>query len=245
MRAELNSCYVLHARVYRESSLLLDIFSRQYGRLSLIAKGARKQRNNKRALLQPGRRVNLAWSLRRELGTLIQVEAVSEQPVPVVVALNMFYMNELLVRLLHRNEPHPELFDSYCEALDNLAGTQDEQPVLRLFEKRLLQSLGYGLSLETDVDGNPVQPDTQYQYLLERGPTLRAGARSAGIEISGRTLLALAGDNLQRPAAHRGETLGEARQLMRGALGRLLGGSPLRSRALYRFHLDNMKSGEQ
>ena len=245
MRVELHPCYVLHGRPYRETSLLLDVFSRLHGRLGLIAKGVRKQRGDKRALLQPGRKINLAWTARRELGTLTQAEAASDERAPVTAALSMFYVNELLVRLLHRNEPHPELFDSYCEAMDNLAEGQGEQAALRVFEKRLLQCLGYGLALETDVDGNPVQPGARYQYLLERGPTPVVAAHCDGIGISGRTLLALAGEDLGVPASHCAIVLGEAKQLMRAALGRLLGDKPLRSRALYRSHLDNMETGKQ
>ncbi|MDE0157041.1 MAG: DNA repair protein RecO [Gammaproteobacteria bacterium] len=234
MRAELNPCYILHNRNYRETSLLLDVFSRRYGRLSLLAKGARKQKNDKRALLQPGRKINIAWSMRRELGTLTGVEPCHGiNPQEAGGLLTVFYINELLVRLLHRHEPHPELFDAYAEALAKLTDSATEQATLRLFEKRLLEALGYGLALETDTEGNAISPDQYYTYLPEQGPAPGAAPDPGALQISGRTLLALAEENLGDEIV-----LTEAKQLMRKALGGLLGDKPLASRELYRFTMN-------
>ena len=234
MRVELNPCYILHNRNYRETSLLLDVFSRRYGRLSLVAKGARKQKNDKRALLQPGRKINIAWTMRRELGTLTGVEPChGNNPQGAGGLLTVFYINELLVRLLHRHEPHPELFDAYTEALDKLNDSATEQVTLRLFEKRLLEALGYGLGLDTDTEGNAVRPDQYYTYLPEQGPAPDVLPGPGARKISGRTLLALAEENLGDEVV-----LAEAKQLMRKALGGLLGDKPLASRELYRFTMN-------
>ena len=231
MRAELNRCYILHNRNYRETSLLLDVFSRRYGRLSLIAKGVRKQKNDKRALLQPGRMIQLAWSMRRELGTLTGAEAgegIDARRASAPLAL--FYINELLVRLLHRHEPHPQLFDAYTEALDKLSAGASEQVPLRLFEKRLLEALGYGLALDMDVDGNAIRPEQAYNYLPQRGLAPGVATDSDSLTISGGAVLALAQENLGDATV-----LSETKQLMRNALGALLGDKPLSSRELYRF----------
>ena len=234
MRVELNPCYILHSRNYRETSLLLDVFSRRHGRLSLVAKGARKRKNDTRALLQPGRRVNIAWTIRRELGTLTGVEPCPGiNPQGAGGLLTVFYINELLVRLLHRHEPHPELFDAYAEALDKLTDGATEQVTLRLFEKRLLEALGYGLALDTDTEGNAVRPDQDYNYLPEQGPAPDVSPGPGARKISGRTLLALAEENLGDETV-----LAEAKQLMRKALGALLGHKPLASRELYRFTMN-------
>ena len=234
MRVELNPCYILHHRNYRETSLLLDLFSRRYGRLSLVAKGARKQKNDKRALMQPGRKINIAWSIRRELGTLTRVEPChGNNPQGTGGLLTVFYLNELLVRLLHRHEPHPELFDAYAEALDKLADSATEQVTLRLFEKRLLEALGYGLALDTDTEGNAVRPEQVYNYLPEQGPAPVAEPGAGSLTISGGTLLALAAENLGDETV-----LSEARLLMRRVLGGLLGDKPLVSRELYRFSMN-------
>ena len=234
MRVELNPCYILHNRNYRETSLLLDVFSRRYGRLSLVAKGARKQKNDKRALLQPGRKINIAWTIRRDLGTLTGVEpGHGINPRGAGGLLTVFYINELLVRLLHRHEPHPELFDAYADALDKLNDSATEQATLRLFEKRLLEALGYGLALDADTEGNAIRPDQDYNYLPEQGPAPVTSPVPGAWIISGRTLLALAEEDLGDEMV-----LSEAKQLMRKALGGLLGDKPLASRELYRFTMN-------
>ena len=230
---DLNPCFILHGRSYRETSLLLDVFSRRHGRVSLVARGARKQKNDKRALLQPGRKINVAWSMRRELGTLTLVEPFPGKHLHGYGGrLTVFYVNELLVRLLHRHEPHPELFDAYEETLEKLDDTSTEQQVLRLFEKRLLEALGYGLVLDADTGGNAITPDGHYNYLPEQGPVPCSTTNGAGPAISGRTLLALAQEELIDE-----HMLAEAKQLMRMALRNLLGDKPLASRELYNKNL--------
>ena len=234
MRVELNPCYILHSRNYRETSLLLDVFSRRHGRISLVAKGARKQKNDRRALLQPGRKINIAWTMRRELGTLTQVEPRHDgNPQAGAGRLTVFYLNELLARLLHRHEPHEELFDSYTEAMEKLTDTATEQVTLRIFEKRLLEALGYGLALDADTGGNAIRPDQDYNYLVEQGPAPAVSPGPDSLVISGRTLLALAQENLDDDIV-----LVEAKQLMRRALGNLLGDKPLVSRELYHFSMN-------
>ena len=210
------------------------MFSRRYGRISLVAKGARRQKNDSRALLQPGRKINIAWTMRRELGTLTRAEPChGNNPQAAGALLTVFYINELLVRLLHRHEPHAELFDSYAETLKKLTDTATEQVTLRIFEKRLLEALGYGLALDSDTEGNAVRPDEDYNYLPERGPEPGASPGRGGLAISGRTLLALAEENLGDEIV-----LAEAKQLMRKALGNLLGDKPLVSRELYQFSMN-------
>ena len=233
MRVELNPCFILHNRSYRETSLLLDVFSRRHGRVGLVAKGARKQKNDKRALLQPGRKINIAWSMRGELGTLTLAEPLpGKHPHGYGGILTVFYINELLVRLLHRHEPHPELFDAYEEALVKLHDASTEQQVLRIFEKRLLEALGYGLVLDADTGGNAIRPDGHYNYRLEQGPVPCAVANEGGLIISGRTLRALAQEEFIDDSI-----LAEAKQLMRMVLRNLLGDKPLASRELYNHSL--------
>ncbi len=233
MRVALHPCYILHNRAYRETSLLLDVFSRQHGRVGLIAKGGRTQKNHKRALLQPGRRVNISWTARRELGALISVEPCqTDAPPGGGRLLSVFYINELLVKLLHKHEAHPELFDVYDEAITGLSGGASEQVILRLFEKRLLEALGYGLALDSDVEGNPIKPNEDYNYRIEQGPVLYETPLENSVRVSGQTLLALSKEN---PGKDR--VLNEAKQLMRMMIGHLLGGRPLVSRELYKYIL--------
>ena len=178
MRVPLHPCFILHQRPYRESSLIVEAFSSEHGRLGIVARGARRSRNTRRALLQPLRKVNLAWTMHRELGTLTDAESADTAlPPSGSGTIAAFYINELLIRLLHRHESHPELFDAYELALRELASVQkDSQEVLRLFEKRLLTALGYGLVLDRDViSGEPIEHDRGYYFLRARTDQCRYG----------------------------------------------------------------------
>ena len=224
-RASLEPAWILHQYPYRDSSLLLEVFSREYGRIGLIARGARSARSRWQNHLQMLRPLALSWNLRGELGTLTGVEPRGSYGVfPGRQVLCACYLNELLLRLMTRHDPHPDIFDAYERALTGL-GDHEEQS-LRVFEKRLLQSLGYGLLLDQEFDsGMPVQSDRLYEYHLERGPVPRQQESHEGIFLQGASLLSLHRDELQEPQACR-----EAKRLMRAALALYLGARPLRTR---------------
>ena len=231
MRVALHPCYFIHLRPYRETSMLVDVLSRERGRVTLVAKGARKSRQ--RSLYQPLRKVNIAWVMRSELGTLTQIEAASPgAPVEGQAALAALYVNELMMRLLHAHEAHPELFDDYDQTLDRLARSGGSESVLRIFEKRLVNSLGYGVILDHDVRGNTIEPGRTYHYLAQQGPSLEEAREAASVPVSGATLAALHGETLSAPAQ-----LAEAKKLMRFLLSDLLGARPLASREIYRRYL--------
>lgn len=234
MKVPLNPCYILHQRPYRETSLILDIFSRDYGKLSLVARGARKGRNNQRSILQTNQKLNIAWLIRGEMGTLTDIEASGRNyNLSGRELLATFYINELLMRLLHRHEPCPELFDAYETALKHLSACDDEQSILRLFEKRLLETLGYGLVLDHDVmSGKPIEDDTLYYYRLDSGPTATPAPDQEYIKISGRALSALACGSI-----HEQNDLQEAKRLTRHVLKEHLGARPLASRDLFRAYI--------
>jgi DNA repair protein RecO (recombination protein O) len=230
-RVQLQPGFVLHQRPYRESSALLEIFSRDYGRVGLVARGVRAAKSRQRGELQPFRPLRLSWSLRGELGTLTGAESDgATAPLQGAALYSAFYLNELLVRLLARQDPHPQLFDFYRDSLQRLTGADSVEPVLRLFEKRLLEEIGYGMLLDYDAHHDrPVQAGGWYDYHLESGPVAVAGADSAGFVFAGSSLLALARDELDEP-----QVLEDAKRLMRAALRLYLGDKPLRSRELFR-----------
>jgi DNA repair protein RecO (recombination protein O) len=232
MRIALNPCYFLHLRPYRETSLLCDVLSRDHGRLTLVARGARRVASRQAGLYQPMAPVQLAWSLRGEMGTVTAIEQAAPARLPTGRRLiAAFYLNELLVRLLHRHEAHPELYDAYQQALAQLAlPAPTEEPVLRIFEKQLLVSLGYGLVLDHEVDGGAtLEPERIYHYLPGRGPGLRPTGAAGEVAVSGAALLALDAGTL-----HDERHVQECRHLMRALLGEQLGSRPLASRDLYR-----------
>lgn len=225
----LEPAWVLHHYPYRDSSLLLEVFSRTHGRVGLVARGARSAQGRWRNQLQILRPLLLSWSLRGDLGTLTDVEGVQVPPrVTGRQVLCASYLNELLLRLLTRHDPHPDLFDAYARALADLV-THEEQ-ALRCFEKRLLEELGYGLLLDHDVEsGAPVEAQACYEYLLERGPVRREQPAGDGIYLQGASLLAL-----QREALDEGRACREVKALTRAALDLYLGNRPLKTRAVLR-----------
>jgi DNA repair protein RecO (recombination protein O) len=226
-RVALQPVYILHRRPYRESSLLVEAFSAEYGRIGLIAKGAQRP-GRWQGLLQPFRPLLFSWSGRGELRTLTGAEPQRLAP-PLAgrTLFSGFYLNELLIRLLQREDPHPELYHRYDVSLAALAG--DEEWALRLFERDLLREIGYGLNLESDGVGQPLSPETLYDYHVEQGPFPSARGTTGSLRVHGGSLLALSGVAHPGPQARQ-----EAKRLLRGVLAVYLGGRPLESRELYR-----------
>ncbi len=237
VRVALDPCYILHLRPYRESSLLLQVFSTACGRIDLLAKGARRGKNLEQHLFRPLQRLLLSWVIRGELGTVTGIEKDgmlmrAERPEQLYC---MFYVNELVLRLLHRHESHPELFHAYADTLDRLWRRERPDVVLRYFEKQLLEYLGYGLILDRDVDeGSPLSAGRNYFYRVDAGPSRRDDGAVDSVRISGKALLALHENCLEtQPPV----VLRELKCLMRGVLDRHLGGKSLASRELYGRHL--------
>lgn len=226
----LEPAYVLHLRPYRDSSAIIEAFTEQYGRVGLVGRGVRGQRSRLRGLLQPFSPLLLSWSGRGELVTLTGAEACG---VPLRLAgprvAAGFYLNELIIRLVRREDPHPELYPVYGDVLSELAGADDPEPALRLFEKRILEEIGYGLTLSHDAAGEPVVEDGWYEIRPEGLPVRLETAAGGTNVFRGRSLLALAAEHVPDP-----EAAAEAKRLLRIALRPHLGPTPLKSRELYR-----------
>ncbi len=227
MRVELEPCIILHRRAYRDTSLILDVLSREHGRLALVARGARRPKARWRGLLEPLRSLRLSWSGRGEMQTLTAVETDGPAGAPEGERLYAaFYGAELVLRLTARQDPHPGIFDCLLKLIIQLRTGADTAPELRRFERDLLAELGYGLSLDIETgSGEPVRADQAYYYHPEHGLRISdACSQVAEIAIAGATLLALAADNLATPQQHR-----QARHLLAAALRPHLGDKPLRS----------------
>ena len=226
--------FVLHSYPYKETSLIVEAFTRTRGRLSLVAKGA-KRGGMKSISLQPFQPLHLRWFGRHELKTLRAVEHEKILPQLKGAALmSAFYLNELLMRLAARDDPHESLFDSYHATLESLSDGGPVEASLRYFELTLLEEFGYALTLDRDVhDGSPIEANVDYRYFTDRGPvradSLSPQARTTGIPIAGRSLLALAGRHLADSAV-----LAEAKSLMRRVIQHHLGDKPLNTRQLAR-----------
>lgn len=228
MRVSDEIMFVLHCRDYRETSLLVELFSRAHGRMGAIAKGARKKRSKQGALLNLFQPTIASWSGKGELVTLTSVEAEGDAVVFEGEALFCgFYLNELLLKLLHRFDPHEVLFDYYALALKELKDG-DHESALRIFEKNLLTELGYGLVLDHDIKHQtPVDSDSDYIYIIEKGPTRLDNNENEGIRLKGSSLLALENEKLDDALARH-----ETKRLMRSLIAHQLGGKPVHSRQL-------------
>lgn len=231
MRVSLQLAYVLHRRPYLNTSLLLEAFGREHGRIGLVARNAVSPRSRLKGLLQPFAPLLLSWTGVGELATLTAAEeagrAVSLPPNRVLAGL---YVNELLVRLLPRQDPQPGLFDAYEALLAELSAAPGEEPPLRRFEKKLLEELGYGLALDREAaSGAPIVAEEHYRYVLDQGPLVASQTRT-GVPISGQGLLALRDGILDDPAVLR-----EVKHLTRAALAEQLRGRALKTRELYRI----------
>ena len=226
LRFDAQPAYVLHASPYRETSLLLETFTRDHGRVGLIARGVRGMRGQPlRALLQPLQPLLLGAMGRGELLRLTQSEAAGPPPpLQGEATLAAFYLNELLLRLLPRGDVQTPLFWRYAECIGSLTGAHAGWE-LRRFERDLLGALGYALMLDVEATGErAVAPDQRYSFDPDIGPRrigVADSARQAGT-ISGAALLALARDEMPDPALQ-----AELRRLMRGVLRFHLGGREL------------------
>jgi len=224
VRIEAQPAFVLHARPWRETSLIVELLTRDHGRVAVIARGVQgAKRHVLRAALQPLQWLRVDFLPRGELARLIQAEALDAAPMLHGEALMAaFYLNELLLRLLPRQDPAPALFERYAQVRQALAGTEPLAWTLRRFERDLLELMGYGLPLDQGEDGERLDPAGRYRLDPELGP-VRDRAHDAG-STSGAALLALAEDRLPPP-----EQLAELRAALRGVLQSHLGPQKLKS----------------
>lgn len=228
MRIAHQPAFVLHHRPYRETSVLLDVFTSDHGRLTLVARGVRKQHSTLKPLLQPFVPLLISWQGRTELMTMTTAEPQGLRlQLKGECLLSGLYLNELIIRVLHKQDPHPELYKAYQDALQLLQSDVLDQRILRRFEHRLLQEVGYGLHLDVET----IQSSEYYRYHHEVGFTpTQADAESIYV-FSGASLLSLAHDQLDDPIVQR-----DAKRLMRIALMPLLGERVLESRKLFQKH---------
>jgi DNA repair protein RecO (recombination protein O) len=223
------AAFLLHTHPYSETSLVLDVFARDHGRLAILARGARRPRSVLRGVLLGFQPLELGWFGGGEVKTLARAEWLGGLPLLGGKALLLgYYLNELLLKLLPREDAHPVLFDAYWAALVAMTRSATETADLRRFEKTLLRELGYGLALDRVAgSAEPVRPDRQYAYQVEQGIVEDAGV-SPGLTFAGKTLLDLAADDYSDP-----RTLAESKALMRQLMAHHLGGQGLQSRRIF------------
>ncbi|MFT7288588.1 MAG: DNA repair protein RecO (recombination protein O) [Halieaceae bacterium] len=232
MPQQLQPAYLLHRRPFRDNSHILEVFCLQAGRAALVMRGASRRRpgGSLSAVLQPFRPLLLSFTGRSELQTLTGAETAGDLAVLGGDALlSAFYLNELLLRLLHKHEAHPQLFAVYGSALGRLADGDPIEPVLREFEFSLLQDLGYAVDMRhEESSGSPLDPQGRYRLAADMGFELvPALAETPGDGYLGCDLLAIA------EGSYGNELAPVAKRLMRELLAPHLGSAPLRSRMMF------------
>ncbi|USD65657.1 DNA repair protein RecO [Vibrio sp. SCSIO 43136] len=224
----LQRCFVLHRRPYSETSLILDVFSEEYGRMSIMAKGARSKRSNLKGALQPFTPLLMKWGGKGSMRTLRQAEPISlGLPLTGVCLYSAMYVNELLGRVLESETPYPALFIDYLHALTELAQADNPEPALRRFELALLTAMGYGIDMmHCAGTGEPIDPDMTYRYREQKG--FIASVRRDNLTFKGDELIAISERRFLTK-----EQLQAAKRFTRIALKPYLGGKPLKSRELF------------
>lgn len=217
--------YILNYRKYRETSLILEVFTLDYGKINLLAKGVRKPKSKTAGLLQPFLPLLLSFTGKFDLKTLTHVELVNLKTV-YLTGLTLycgFYVNELTGHFLHLHDPNPEVFDSYVECLRALAEVDRQEIVLRHYELNLLERLGYGVQLDFDPAAQkPVEADKLYEFYVESGPI-----EASNGQFSGRVLLAISNREFTESNVR-----SAAKIIMRRVIDFYLQGKPLKSRSV-------------
>jgi DNA repair protein RecO (recombination protein O) len=226
-RITLAPAYILHHRPYRDTSRILEVMTREHGRLSLFARGVRGPKAKLASTLQPFQLLLLSWSGRGEAAQLAAAETADhDPPVPAACLMASFYLNELLMKLTTRHDPLPALFDDYHATVAGLRQGTPLEPALRVFEKRLLDTLGYGLDLTMQAQtGRPIQAHEYYHFRPAQGlfPTV---AEAAGA-LAGSSLVSLANEQLAGA-----RELEDARRVLQAALAQCLEGRELTTRTV-------------
>ena len=224
--------YILHTYPFKETSLIIEIFSKVHGRISIVAKGARRPRSLVRGMLQSFQSLQATWSGQGEMTTLHAIDwcdALLQIEGDALIC--GFYINELLMRLLPKEDPHEQLFDFYHQTMKLLSMKNHLSVTLRRFELRLLQELGYELPLTNDENGAPIDPNKIYNYEVGYGPSEIKNS-SEGVSLQGKTLIDMAVDDYKD---HTTEM--QSKQLMRYLIGHYIGEKPLNSKQLF-LHLE-------
>jgi DNA repair protein RecO (recombination protein O) len=216
--------YILHQYAYRDTGRIIEAFTAEHGRLSLFARGAAGPKSTLKGVLRPFQRLLVSWSGRTDACALVGAEI---DGAPTTLSkerlMSGFYLNELLLKLTERWDPHPEIFFSYASCVEALCAGEAEEASLRRFEKRLLHDLGYGLQLTTTDEGLPVAPDGYYRVAVERGP--QACVADAPGAVYGRSLTDLDAESFECA-----RSLRDAKRVLRAAIDACLDGRSLKSR---------------
>ncbi|VAW63646.1 DNA recombination and repair protein RecO [hydrothermal vent metagenome] len=234
MRIQDQPAYILHHRAFRDTSQILEVITPEHGRLSLMSRGSRGAKSRLKSILQPFHPLIVSWSGKGEMPTLTSAESQTVKALSLMgkALPSAFYINELIIKLFHKHDVNKRIYFLYESVIRLLADKNEIEPVLRLFEKQLLEELGFGLNLSVNTGtGEAILPNDEYAYYLEHGPVnvLSVHDESYILKLSGKSLLDLNENTLDSE-----QSLKDAKRLMRVILNYYLEGKPIKSRELFR-----------
>jgi len=228
--------YILHKRAYRETSSILDVFTRDHGRVSLMARGTRGARSKIAGSLLLFTPLVISWQGKGNLPYLKSVER-ADIKAPALKnksLLSAMYVNELVTYFLHQDDVNEILFEQYHECLSSLVDENSIEISLRQFEIKLLELLGFGLNLHAEADtGEAIRAEIMYHCYPEHGLVISTGGNTNIPRISGACLLHLDDENFQE-IAENAQLLAELKLLMRFLINHHLGNKTLKSRELFK-----------
>ncbi len=222
--------FVLHRRPFRDSSQILDLLTRDHGRVTVVARGSRGSKSRLAGVLRPFLPLRVSWVARSDLGTLTGAEAAgAPADLRGDALLSAFYLNELLLHFLYRDDPQPEVHALYADTVAALVAGDEVAAALREFELEFLGLVGYAVNLDFEAGSHAeLAPEQYYDYRAEQGPV--PVSRSAGpLVFAGSTLTAIAARRFAEP-----EVLRAASRLLRAVIAHHLGGKELQSRKVLR-----------
>jgi DNA repair protein RecO (recombination protein O) len=225
-RVQQQPAFILHRRPFRDTSQILDVLTRDYGKIAVVARGSRGSKSKLAGILRPFLPLRVSWVAKSDLGTLTGAEAAGAPAGLRSDALfSAYYVNELILNFLHRHDPQPEIYELYARVVPTLAGFDDVAATLREFELELLGLLGYAVSLDHEAGSqNDIDPICNYDYRVEQGPV--PVERSDGpLVFRGSTLLSIAAKQFDDP-----NVLRAANRLLRDVVSYHLGGKELQTR---------------
>ena len=221
---------LLSVKRHGETSAIVDVFTREHGKLALVARGSRAAKSRLRGVLRPFQPLRLSWFIRSDLGTLTGAE-IDAVPISLTgdALLSAYYVNELVLNFLHRHDPQPEIFDVYDHTIRALASTGSLAATLRDFEIELLRMLGYALNLEYEAVGEqPLVDDEYYDYRVEQG-AVSVSRNTGPMVFSGRVL-----KSIHSRVFDDGAVLRDAARLLRAVIDHHLDGKELKTRKVLR-----------
>ena len=225
-RIQQQPAYILHHRPFRDSSQILDVLTRDHGKIAIVARGSRGSKSRLAGVLRPFLPLRVSWVAKSDLGTLTGAEpAGAPTGLRGDALLSAYYANELVLNFLHRHDPQPEIFELYQQIIPALGSRESIAAVLREFELELLGLLGYAINLDHEATSDQdIDPARYYDYRMDRGP-VPVDRQAGPMVFSGATLRAIAGRQFDDA-----DVLRAANRLLRHVVTHHLGGKELQSR---------------